>query len=359
MDISVSESREDMLTSLKKACGPLILQALNDPTVVEIIVNPDGRVWVEAHGKGMGVVQDNFPAEDAQEVLRLSASLLSPDDSMELGLIEGEFPLDGSRLSGVLPPLVTAPVFSLRKRSPSVFSLEDYKASGVIKPIGAPAIRKAGDINAGATSFVHPIDAIRDAVVLRKNILIVGGTGSGKTTLTNAVLHEISQQCPKDRVVAIEDTMELQVTNANHTMLRTSKDVDMRRLLRTTMRLRPDRIVVGEVRGGEAYTLLKSWNSGHPGGVATMHANSAEEGLQKLAHYVYEDAAAQSFTPEAIGWMIAGTVNLVVVIEKTPAPPGRVVSEICEVSGFMNERYNMNILRLQIGSGRCEFKPHI
>ncbi len=158
--------------------------------------------------------------------------------------------------------------------------------------------------------------------------------------------------------MAIEDTMELQLNNANRALLRTSKDVDMRRLLRTTMRLRPDRIMVGEIRGGEAYTLLKSWNSGHPGGVTTMHANSSEEGLQKLAHYIYEDEVAQGFTPGTIGWMIARSVNLVIVIEKIVTEPGRMVTEICEVTGFMNDRYNMNVLCLQ-GNGHCEFRPRI
>ncbi|VVE58358.1 conjugal transfer protein TrbB [Pandoraea anapnoica] len=348
------------LEKLKAACGPIILEALNDSAVVEILVNPDGKLWIEAHGKGMYIADPAFSAERANEILTLTASMQRATQATNSAIIEGEFPIDGSRVAGLLPPLVKGPTFSLRKRSPSVFSLEDYQQSGIIKPIGAAPVRLGTDIAMGkARSFVHPTDAIREAVSLRKNILIVGGTGSGKTTLTNAVLQEIGVQCPRDRIVAIEDTMELQVSVANNALLRTSKEVDMRALLRVTMRLRPDRIIVGEVRGGEAYTLLKSWNSGHPGGVATMHANSAEEGLQKLAHYIFEDPAAQSFPPETIGWMIASAVNLVVVIEKTPAAPGRTVSEICEVTGYMNDRYNMNVLRMQTSSGRSEFKPRI
>lgn len=362
MNISspAQELRESDLAALRAACGPVILEALDDTDVVEVIVNPDGKLWIESHKAGMCLVDPAFPEDQAAAILRLAGSLQTSPIPATESIIEGEFPLDGSRIAGLLPPLVTAPTFALRKRSPAVFSLGDYKDNGIIKPIGAAPLRSAAEAAAGRQrSFEHPVDAIREAVALRKNILIVGGTGSGKTTLTNAILHEIAEQCPRDRIVALEDTMELQVTAQNHALLRTGKDADMRRLLRVTMRLRPDRIVVGEVRGGEAYTMLKSWNSGHPGGVATMHANSSEEGLQKLAHYIYEDPAAQSFTPEAIGWMIASAVNLIVVIEKTAAAPGRMVSEICEVTGYMNERYTLNVLRLQTGTGRNEFKLRI
>jgi type IV secretion system protein VirB11 len=353
-------TRFQKLDELRRACGPIILVALEDSDVVEIIINPDGSLWIESHSAGMRKVEESFPKEATEMIVTLAGELQQSPIPAGEPIVEGEFPLDGSRIAGLLPPLVTAPMLALRKRAPSVFSLDEYRKSGIIKPQGTPSRRPAPEAAASPTrSFEHPVDAIREAVVSRKNILIVGGTGSGKTTLTNAILHEIAEQCPRDRIVALEDTMELQVSADNHALLRTSKDVDLRRLLRTTMRLRPDRIVVGEVRGGEAYTLLKSWNSGHPGGVATMHANSSEEGLQKLAHYIYEDPAAQSFTPETIGWMIASAINLIVVIEKCAGTPGRVVREICEVTGYMNERYSLNALRLQATTGRSEFKLRV
>ncbi|MHC1744046.1 MAG: ATPase, T2SS/T4P/T4SS family [Syntrophobacteraceae bacterium] len=193
------------------------------------------------------------------------------------------------------------------------------------------------------TGFSHPVEAIRAGVLEKMNVLIVGGTGSGKTTLANAVLHEISLLCPHDRIVAIEDTVELQTDIANHVLLRTTETVSMQRLLRATMRLRPDRIIVGEVRGAEAYTLLKSWNSGHPGGIATIHANSAAEGLDKLGHYIYESRDAQNFAPHMIGRMIANSVNLIFYIEKTAdgKAPGRVVRELCKVKGFVDGTYQL------------------
>ncbi len=344
------------LAELRRACGPIILEALEDSDVVEIIINPDGSLWIESHSAGMRMVEPNFPTDAVEAIVTLSGQLQRSPIPVGEPIVEGEFPLDGSRLAGVLPPLATAPMLALRKHSPSVFTLDQYKKSGIFKRVGSPVQRSAPE---AMRSFEHPIDAIREAVGARKNVLIVGGTGSGKTTLTNAILREISDQCPRDRIVALEDTVELQVSARNHALLRTSKDADLRRLLRVTMRLRPDRIVVGEVRGGEAYTLLKSWNSGHAGGLATMHANSSEEGLQKLAHYIYEDPAAQSFTPEAIGWMIASAVNLIVVIERCASEPGRIVTEICEVTGYMNERYSLNTLRLQIATGRSEFKLRV
>lgn len=361
MDIeSPAELRESLMSELREACGPLILDALDDSDVVEVLINPDGTLWIESHGAGMRMAQANFPAARSRAILRLVGLLQKAPADESAAIIEGEFPLDGSRVAGLLPPLVAAPAFALRKHFPAVLSLDDYGKSGVIRPIGALPFRSATEATASKVrSFAHPIDAIREAVSRRKNILVMGGTGSGKTTLANAILNEIARQCPRDRIVAIEDTQELQVTVDNRALLRSSKEIDMRQLLRVTMRLRPDRIVVGEVRGGEAYTLLKSWTSGHPGGVATMHANSSEEGLQKLAHYIYEDPAAQSFRPDAIGWMIASAVNLIVVIEKLASAPGRMVTEICEVTGYMNERYTLNVLRLQTGTGRSEYKLRI
>jgi type IV secretion system protein VirB11 len=183
------------------------------------------------------------------------------------------------------------------------------------------------------------VDAIRAAVRERRNLLIVGGTGSGKTTLANAVLDEVARAAPRERLVAIEDTMELQVNVPNHVLLRSNGNVGMQRLLRATLRLRPDRIVVGEVRGGEALTLLKSWNTGHPGGLATIHANSAQAGLLRLCQLIREAPEAANLSEQAVGAMVAEAVNVVLFIHRIADAPGRRVSEIVRVRGFARDGF--------------------
>jgi type IV secretion system protein TrbB len=344
--------RKRLEEKLTRECGPLIMEALRDPRVIEIMLNPDGRLWLDIAGKGMRHVGKLKGGADS--MLATCASMLHTSITFDDPILEGEFPLDGSRLQGLIPPIVQAPTFAIRKRASCIFTLDAYAEAGIIRPLhlipdkgnhhGRGYSKGNGSFTKG---FLHPVDAIRSAVAGKKNILIVGGTGSGKTTLANAVLHEISLLCPHDRVVAIEDTIELQTDIENHVLLRTSETVNMQRLLRATMRLRPDRIIVGEVRGAEAYTLLKSWNSGHPGGVATIHANSAAEGLDKLAHYIYESRDAQNFSPDMISRMIASAVNLVLFIEKmvNEQIPGRIVGEICEVKGFNDGNYQLEPIK--------------
>jgi type IV secretion system protein VirB11 len=124
-------------------------------------------------------------------------------------------------------------------------------------------------------------------------------------------------------------------------LLRTSEDANMQRLLRATMRLRPDRIVVGEVRGGEALTLLKSWNTGHPGGIATIHANSAEGGLVRLSQLIYEAPEARNLSEITIATTIREAIDLVAFIERSHTPAGRSVSELMQIGDFVNGRFQM------------------
>lgn len=336
--------RRRLEEKLRRECGPLIIEALLDPHVIEIMLNPDGRLWVDVAGVGMKRIGEL--KSGAESILATCASMLNTSITFEHPILEGEFPLDGSRLEGLIHPVVRVPTFAIRKKASRIFTLDDYAASDIIRPLSlipdnpGQYGKSNGSFHKG---YQHPVEAIRAGVIEKRNILIVGGTGSGKTTLANAVLHEISLLCPHDRIVAIEDTIELQTDIENHVLLRTTESVNMQRLLRATMRLRPDRLIVGEVRGAEAYTLLKSWNSGHPGGVATIHANSAAEGLDKLGHYIYESRDAQNFSPDMIGRMIASAVNLILFIEKTPGDqqPGRLVREICEVKGFAQGSYQL------------------
>ena len=299
--------------SLNHALGPIIADALARPDVVEIMANPDGGLWVEIIGQGrqrMGSIDSS----SAETVIRLLAAHAGENANPESPAIAGVLPATGERFQGLLPPLVARPTFTIRKRPTRIFTLNDYVASGVLSADGA--------------------NSIRHAIAQRQNILVAGGTGSGKTTLVNAILHEPEFQM--QRVVLIEDTRELQCSAPDRVELltkNTEPTVTMNDLLRMTLRLRPDRIVVGEVRGGEALALLKAWNTGHPGGVATIHANSAEDALYRLEDLIGE--VSQTVPRRSI----ASAINLVVFIERIAAAPGRVVSEILQVADFSEGKY--------------------
>ena len=327
--------RARLLESIERECGDTFMSALRDDDVFELALNPDGKLWIEKAGKGWEFTGTYMDSNSASSMLKTCASMLETNITYENPILEGEFPLDGSRLQALIPPIVTAPVFALRKKAVKVFSLDEYVASGIIRPLNkdylSRVVRRHASDRAG---YKHPVDAIRNAIATQKNILVVGGTGSGKTTLANAILAEFPSICPQDRVITIEDTRELQIKVENIVSLRTSDTVSMQRLLRATMRLKPNRIIVGEVRGGEALALLKSWNTGHPGGVATLHADSAYEGLIRLEQIIEENPDIRT-NPQ----VIATAVKLVVFIEAISETPGRLVTQISEVMGHENGRY--------------------
>ncbi len=297
---------ERLRASLEHNLGPVIMAALRDPEVVEIMLNPDQTLWIERLGQDM-VQHGTLAPAQGRLIVSLVASALDTTVTPERPIVEGELPPlaagGGSRFEGLLPPIVAGPSFTIRKRASKVFTLDEYVDSGIL----APEARIVLD----------------EAVASRRNILVVGGTGSGKTTFVNALIDGIATQCPEDRLVLLEDTAELQSRSPNTVFLRTSDGVGMQRLVKVTMRLRPTRILVGEVRDGAALDLLKSWNTGHPGGVATVHAGSAAGGLIRLEQLIAEA------TPAPMRTLIAEAVDLVVCIERTPA--GRRVSEIVRV----------------------------
>ena len=312
--VSIVQQRHN--ESLNHALGPIIAGALARPDVVEIMANPDGGLWVDIIGQGrqrMGSIDSSF----AETVIRLLATHAGENANPESPTIAGVLPATGERFQGLLPPLVDRPTFTIRKRPTRIFTLNDYVASGVLSVDGAKRIRHA--------------------IAQRQNILVAGGTGSGKTTLVNAILHE--PEFKMQRVVLIEDTRELQCSAPDRVELltkNTEPKVTMNDLLRMTLRLRPDRILVGEVRGGEALALLKAWNTGHPGGVATIHANSAQDALYRLEDLIGE--VSQTVPQRSI----ASAINLVVFIKRIAAAPGRVVSEILQVVDFSGGRYTLH-----------------
>ncbi|NTA19318.1 P-type conjugative transfer ATPase TrbB [Agrobacterium tumefaciens] len=303
-------SHPRLVRKLQDALGDQLCVALDDATVVEIMLNPDGRLFIERLGHGVAEAGIMTPAA-AEIVIGSVAHALQSEADDERPIISGELPIGGHRFEGLLPPIVSGPAFTIRRRASRLIPLDDYVTSNVMTEAQASAIRSA--INA------------------RMNIVISGGTGSGKTTLANAIIAEIILSAPDDRMVILEDTAEIQCAADNAVCLHTSDTVDMARLLKSTMRLRPDRIIVGEVRDGAALTLLKAWNTGHPGGVTTIHSNTAMSALRRLEQLTAE--ASQQPMQEVIG----EAVDLVVSIERTGK--GRRVREVIHIEGYRNSHY--------------------
>lgn len=298
--MSHDESELRRHRKILRELGATVVAALEDDSVIEIMLNSDGRLWVDRLGEGMSCVGE-MSAPNAMALLGTIADGLETIVTKNSPILEGELPVDGSRFEGLIPPVVARPTFTIRKKALMVFTLDDYVSRGIMDDAQRAVIR--------------------EAVVNKKNILVVGGTGSGKTTLTNAIIAEMVALTPHDRLVIMEDTAEIQCTAENAVILRTSIDINMQALLKATMRLRPDRIIVGEVRGAEALALLKAWNTGHPGGIATLHANSADGGLVRL-----EQLIAEAGVHADMKALIDEAVNLVIFIEKQGVK--RVISEI-------------------------------
>ncbi len=305
-------SHPRLVRKLQEALGDQLCVALDDANVVEIMLNPDGKLFIERVGHGMTPAGEMSPAA-AEIVIGTVAHALQSEVDAQHPIISGELPIGGHRFEGLLPPVVVKPAFTIRRRASHFISLDAYVRANIMTEDQAATIR--------------------NAVSARLNIIISGGTGSGKTTLANTVIDEIVRSAPEDRLVILEDTAEIQCTAKNAVVLRTSDTIDLARLLRSTMRLRPDRIVVGEVRDGAALTLLKAWNTGHPGGVATIHANTATSALRRLEQLTAE--ASQQPMQEVIG----EAVDLVVSIERNSR--GRRVRDVIHVEQFADGRYQI------------------
>ncbi|MBY6243677.1 P-type conjugative transfer ATPase TrbB [Methylosinus sp. Sm6] len=290
---------------LRTALGPAVASFLEDLTVVEVMLNPDGRLWIDRLSSGLADSGCRMSAADGERIVRLVAHHVGAEVHPGSPRVSAELPETGERFEGLLPPVVAAPTFAIRKPAVAVFTLDDYAHAGIMMQSQA--------------------DVLRKAVADRKNILVVGGTSTGKTTLTNALLAEIAHT--SDRIVLIEDTRELQCRAPNLVALRTKDGVvSLSDLVRSSLRLRPDRIPIGEVRGAEALDLLKAWGTGHPGGIATIHAGTALGALRRLEQLIQE---AVITVPRAL---IAETIDVIAVLQGRGGE--RRLAELATVDGL-------------------------
>jgi P-type conjugative transfer ATPase TrbB len=300
----IDDKSARLIDSLERNLGPVFLSALRDPLTIEVMLNPDGKLYQERLGHPIEEI-GSMDSARISSALSVMATMLDANLTPESPILEGCLPLDGSRLAAAIPPIVSAPSFCIRKKASAVFTLDQYVESGSLTE----------EHRALIVAGIHN----------KANILVVGGTGTGKTTFTNAIIDAICKEKPHDRFCIIEDTAELQCNAPNTVNFYTSKNITMTQLLKLCLRYRPDRILVGEVRGPEALDLLDAWSTGHPGGVGTLHADSSERALTRLQGLV----SRNQWAPKDINQVIAETVQLIVYIEKTPQ--GRRIQSISEV----------------------------
>ena len=321
---SVASRKGRALEKLKRDLGQEFLQKFLNPNLLEVMCNPneDGSSSIFWEEQGQDMVYDpemskRFNSSRAESVIKTIAGYYNKTVNEADPILESQFPIDGSRFTGIMPPVTTTPSFTIRKRPNRVFTLDEYVANGIMTE--------------------QQKSIIKQAITDKSNILVIGGTGSGKTTLVNAIIWEMTDQHPNERIYISEDTGEIRCDSPNKVHVYTTMAADLTKLVRTALRFRPDRIVVGEVRGAEALDLLDTWNTGHPGGVATVHANSAVLGLERLEGLITRNP----FHPTEIRQLIAQVVNIIVFISKD-RKTGRKIREIIKINGYNHHDKSFN-----------------
>ena len=307
IDKAKAEAHGRLIEQMRRILGEAICAVFDDPKAVEIMLNDDGKILVERHGSGIAELTTLSPSK-ALNFLSLMASYRDTTVGKEKPIVEGAMPEEfrRARFAGCIPPLTPMPTFSIRLPTTQIFTLADYVSAGIMTDDEKTMLEQA----------------IED----RKNIVVSGGTSSGKTTLLNALSHHVAEISGLDqRVIIVEDTREIVCQAPNTVQMLTDFDagIDMTRLLKLTLRYRPDRIFVGEVRDGAALALLKAWNTGHPGGLATLHANDPQAALLRL------DQLCQEAGVPSQQDLIREAVDVVVQIQRDKnAPAGRRITHI-------------------------------
>lgn len=317
---------------LQQFLGPL-QTFLDREDVSEVCINEPGVVWVEVAGT-TGMERHELREIDERHILQLAKQVAAASRQS----ISGESPLlsaalpTGERIQVILPPCAPAGgCVSIRKQVVKNLSLADYDVAGAFRATVGSSSRPKDDTDEKLSLLLergdHP-DFIRTAIAARKNILVSGGTSSGKTTFLNAIAKEIPAH---ERLITIEDTPEVELTQPNQVSLLASKGdqgearVGVQQLLEATLRLRPDRILLGELRGKEAYTFLRAVNTGHPGSITTLHADSPSGAFEQLALMVLQ--ADMGLGRNEIMAYVKTIVEVVIQLKRTPGGD-RIVSEI-------------------------------
>lgn len=305
----MTQLQENTIEVLKFSFGPEIMGFLNDKDVIEVYLNDNQELWIDTLSEGRKKTGLRISYEDSLRINTIVAGAVGTEINMKNPLVTAELPIGGSRFQGEIPPVVKTPTFNIRKKAIKIFTLEEYVDNG--------------------TMTEKQYNSICKAVKEKKNILVIGGTSSGKTTLCNAIINEMAKY--QERMIIIEDTQELQCACDDRVFLRTSDTVTIRDLIKATLRMRPDRISIGEIRGGAALDLLKAWNSGHPGGICTIHADSTRAGLDQLEQYISE----VSVSPQQR--MISRVAHVLIFIKREGLK--RVIGSIAEVKGYKDGEY--------------------
>lgn len=305
------EPRPDTYAAaLRRHLGAGVFSAFEDPDVNEVYLNAgDRHLWVDTRSRGRVRTDFVLGPVEALAFLNTVASLIGQPLTSATPVLQARLPREGfagARLQGFVPPVVDGPCFVVRKPPAAVFRLEDWYEQGIL-------------------SLAH-CDLLREHVAARSSILVAGATRSGKTTFVNSLLQAVSELCPADRILLLEDTQELVCPAPDHLSLRTEAGLTLADLVKTTLRSSPDRIVVGEVRDGSALDLLDSWATGHPGGLATVHATDAAGALERL------DRLAMRNRVPSQRPLIAEAVQIVLVL--AGGSQGRTVRELVAVEGL-------------------------